>query len=277
MRSKVIRPTSVEESVNQYSWNAKPDMQAVEDNLYQIALKHKRYEQVDTVQSGDIITVSLASQHKKFNRTIKLQLGGNLFDAQLEVALIGKRVAQSGAISHSLGEVAYEICQAQRLIVPSLTDKMALDAGVEGVRTVAQLKEHYLDESLKKQIYDEVYGFVPQHLAQREITIEEADLFDMDEHEMERCRAISRSMNQVFDEMTEQELLGAVGCPSIPAFREKIHDYHRQVLKSVLAEAWLTGKAVQELTPADVNDLRYAFMARITEYAMKKIKEDLAC
>lgn len=277
MRSQVIRSASVAELVSQYTWNARPDMQAVADNLYQIALKHKRYEQADVVQAGDIITVSLESQYKKFNRTTKLQVGGNLLDPQLEAALIGKRVGESGTLEHPMGEITYQIRDAQRLIVPALTDEMAGDAGITGVQTLAELKEHYLDESLKKAIYDEVYDFIPRHLEQWQFAIEEADLYDMDEHEMERCRAISRSMNQVFDEMTEQQLLGAVGCSSIPAFREMIHDYHRQSLKAVLAEAWLSGKDVQALTPGDVNDLHYAFVERVTLYAMTKIKEDISC
>lgn len=277
MRSQVIRPAPVEELVNRHTWNARPDMQAVKDNLYQIALKHKRYEQVDTVCAGDIISVCLKSSHKKFNRTAKLQVGGNLFDAQLESALIGKCVGQCGTMEHPLGQIDYEIRDAQRLVVPALTDEMACNVGVEGVQSVAQLREHYLDESLKKAIYDEVYYFVPQHMEQWQFAIEEADLHDMDEHEMERCRAISRSMGEVFDEMTEQQLLGAVGCPSIPAFREMIHDYHRQTIKVVLAEAWLTGRNMETVTPGDVNDLCYAFTERVTKYAMKIIKEELAC
>lgn len=277
MRSRVIRPASVEELVNQQTWNARPDMQGVTDKLYQIALKHRRYEQVDVVCAGDIISVCLKSSYKKFNRTAKLQVGGNLFDAQLESALVGKCVGECGIMEHPVGKIDYEIRDAQRLVVPTLTDEMACNMGVEGVQTVTQLREYYLDESLKNAIYDEVCYFVPQHMEQWQFAIEEADLYDMDEHEMERCRAISHSMGEVFDEMTEQQLLGAVGCPSIPAFREMIHDYHHQTIKVVLAEAWLTGKDMETVTPGDVNDLRYAFMGRVTEYAMKKIKEDLAC
>lgn len=277
MKSQVLRPASVEESVKQHIWNARPDMQAVADNLYQAALKYKRYEQADVVCTGDIVSVCMKSPHKKFNRTAKLQVGGNLFDAQLESALIGKCVGQCGTMEHPLGQIDYEIRDAQRLIVPALTDEMACNVGLQGVRTVAHLRDHYLDESLKKAIYDEVYYFIPACLEQWEFAIQEADLYDMDEYEMERCRAISRSMGEVFDEMSEQRLLGAVGCPSIPAFREMIHEYHRQTIKVVLAEAWLTGKNMATVTPDDVNDLRYAFTERVTKYAMKKIKEELAC
>lgn len=274
MKSKVIASFAVEAAVAAFDWQAKPDWKAAEDNLYQIALRYKRYETVYTVASGDIATVRMEAEAKKFNRTAKLQVGGNLFDKQLEAELIGKAVGASGVCQHPAGPVRYTVVDAQRLIVPEVTDEMAQSAGIEGAETAEALRQHYVTESLKKELYNEVYDFLPAYLEKWQFAIEEADLYEMDEHEMERCRGISRSMGEVFDDMTEQQLLGAVGCPSIPAFREMIHGYHYKTLQAMLAEAWFAGRDPAELTPADGNPYYGALMERIMLCALHKIKED---
>ena len=277
MKSKVVGSFAVEAAVAAHPWKAEPDEKEAEDNLYQIALRYKHYEAVNTIAHGDIVTVTMESEARKFNRTAKLQVGGNLFDKQLEAELIGKTVGESGVCQHPTGYVRYTIVDAQRLIVPEVTDEMAKSAGIEGAETVDALRQHYVTESLKKALYDEIYYFVPEYLKKWQFKIEEADLYEMDEHEMERCRGISRSMGEVFDEMTEEQLLGAVGCPSIPAFREMIHGYHRKALQAMLVEAWFTGKNPAELTPEDANFYYGALFERIMLCALNKTKENTTC
>ena len=277
MRSKVIRSASVEALVEQYSWQAVPDQEAVQEQIYQVALKYKKYDSVESIAAGDVAALTMVSDVKKFNRKLKLQVGANMFDRELEAALVGGEAGKTFAVSHPAGQITCTVEAIQRLVVPALTDEMAQQLQIDGISTAAALKEHYLAENLKKQLQNEVFDFIPVFLSQWGFEIDEQDLTDMDEQEMERCRGISQSMGMVFDEMTEQQLLGAVGRPSIPAFREMIHGYHRKTLQAMLVEAYLSGKDPAALTPADANPCYSALMERIVLCAMKKIKENATC
>lgn len=277
MRSKVIRSASVEALVGQHSWQATPDCEAMHEQIYQVTLKHKKYDAVETIASGDIAALTLVSEAKKFNRKLKLQVGANMFDRELEAMLIGNAAGETYTVSHPAGQITYTVEAIQRLVVPALTDDMVKSLQVEGVATVAALEEYYLSESLKKQLQDEMYDFIPEFLNHWEFAVDEQDLFDMDEHEMERCRAISRSMGEVFDEMTEEQLLGAVGCHNIPEFRAMIHEYHEKTLCAMLAEACLSERDASALTPADANLYYGALMDRIVLCALQQIKENVTC
>lgn len=277
MKSKVLKECALAQAVASYNWKSKPDQQSAEKSLYQIALPYKFYEVVPAVAPGDVVTVTMRSVHKKFNRTTKLQVGSNMFDKTLEEALIGKTVDTDYSQEHAMGKVEYRISDIQRLVVPAVTDEMAKAVGIASIETVAELRAYYVAEGLKKQLNLEVYDFVPVFLAQWQFLIEEEDLYEMDELEMERCRGISRSMNMVFDEMTEAQLLGAVGCPSIPAFREMIHGHHRKTLSAMLAEAALSGQDAETLSLTDANKYYGALMERIVRCAMERIQEEEIC
>lgn len=277
MRSKVIRSASVEALVGQHPWRATPDYKAMEEQIYQVTLKHKKYDAVETIAVGDVAALTLVSETKKFNRKLKLQVGANMFDRELEAALVGGEAGKTFAVSHPAGQITCTVEAIQRLVVPALTDEMAQQLQIEGVSCAAELREYYLDESLKKQLQDEVFDFIPILLDEWEFVIDEQDLSDMDEYEMERCRGISRSMGQVFDDMTEQELLGAVGCHNIPEFRAMIHEYHEKTLRAMLAEAYLSERDVSPLTPADANPYYGALMDRIVLCALQQMKENVTC
>lgn len=277
MRSKVIRSASVEALVGQHPWRATPDYKAMDEQIYQVTLKHKKYDAVEAIAVGDIAALTLVSETKKFNRKLKLQVGANMFDRELEAALVGGEAGKTFAVFHPAGQITCTVEAIQRLVVPALTDEMAQQLQIEGVSCAAELREYYLDESLKKQLQDEVFDFIPILLDEWEFVIDEQDLFDMDEHEMERCRGISRSMGQVFDDMTERELLGAVGCRNIPEFRAMIHEYHEKTLRAMLAEAYLSERDVSSLTPADANPYYGALMDRIVLCALQQMKENVTC
>lgn len=274
MKSRVTQPYSVEEAVRAHTWNAKPDRRSAEDELYQVALKYKRYETVNRIDAGDIVSVAMQSGAKKFNRTVDLQVGGNLFDRLLEAELPGKQVGKEYRLAHPDGDMVYVVQNARRLNIPAVDADMVKELGIEGVETPEALRLHYLRESMKQELYNEVFGFVPELLQKWDFVIDEEDLSQMDEYEMERCRAIAVSKGMVFDEMTEEQLRSAVGCGNIQEFRAMTHEFHQKSLRTALAEAWLSGRTAAEMTPKDVYGLYAAFTDRIVRCALNQMKEE---
>ncbi len=269
MKSKVLSSSPLELAVAKYPWQSVPNTQKAQEQIYQIRLKYKHYEEVDTVQSGDIVTVAMVAEHKKFNRTLKMQVGSNMFDKELESALLGKQTGTDYVLEHSVGTVRYRIENVQRLVVPELNDEMAAQAEIDGVSTAAGMEKYYIEEELKKELHTEAFDFLPDYLMQWDIDLSPSELDEMDEREMERCRAISRSMDMIFDEMTEQQLLGAVGCHNIPEFRKMIHSYHRETLTAMLVEATLSGRSTDELALTDANLYYGALLDRVVCCALK--------
>lgn len=271
MKSKVLNSSPLELAVAKYPWQAMPDQKKAQEQIYQIRLKYKHYEEGNVVESGDVAAVTMESEHKKFNRTLKLQVGSNMFDKELEAALVGKQVNTDYVLEHSVGTIRYRIGNIQRLVVPELDDEMAVQANIEGVSTAAALEQYYIEEELKKDLRNEAFDFLPDYLMQWDVELSPSELEEMDEREMERCRGISRSMDMVFDEMTEEQLLGAVGCHNIPEFRKMIHSYHRKALTAMLAEATISGKATEKLALTDANLYYGALLDRVVCCALKNI------
>lgn len=277
MRSKILRACDLMQAVQDFPWKARPDEKSADEKMYQIALPHKRYEQAETVAPGDVVSITMRAEHKKFNRTIKLQVGSNMFDRELEAALVGKMPNREYSLEHPVGTVAYCIGDIQRLVIPEVTDEMAVAAEMEGVHTARALRQYYLKQALKEELRNEAFGFVEKFLKQWEFSIDEAELDEMDEEEMERCRQISRSMNLVFDEMTEEQLLGAVGCHNIPEFRTMIHGFHTKVLSAALAEAAIGGADTAAIPVADTRVHYGALLNRVADCAMHLILEETVC
>lgn len=52
--------------------------------------------------------------------------------------------------------------------------------------------------------------------------------------EMDRCRRIGKEINVVFDDMCGEELMMAVGCPTIPAFQDMLRNMFTGIIKGAL-------------------------------------------
>lgn len=270
MNSRVLKTSAFEPAVAEYPWQARPDEKNAQEQIYQICLKYKHYDKGQSVQSGDVVTVAMEAEHKKFNRTLKLQVGSNMFDKEVEQSLIGKPLDAAYTLEHSVGTIRLHVCDILRLVVPGLNDEIAAKAEIEGVCTADELHQYFIEEAMKKELHREAFDFLPDYLAQWEMEIDPAEIDEMDENEMERCRGISRSMNMVFDEMTEEQLLGAVGCHNIPEFRAMIHGYHQKTLTAMLVEATLRAEDTQQLSLKDANLYYGALLDRVVLCALKK-------
>lgn len=247
MDSRIFKMPDVHREVQNWPWKTDEANASTQEQVYQVCLKHKYYEAQTEIEDGDIVTLKMESAVPKYNRTLPLRVGANLFDKTLEADLIGRGIQESYVFSCEAGDVNCTIQNISRLVVPGLSDEIALAEEIPEITTAKQLYAHFYDEAVSSTIYDQYFDFQPVLFGEGQFQISEQDIAEMIDSEMERCREIGKEMGVVFEEMSEQALMQAVGCPTIPAFKEMLHDIFTRIIKGALMYSF-----IEKINPASI-------------------------
>lgn len=273
MKSKLIKGYDLKQAVAEWRWQTGDAERTAQENMYRIGWKYKKSERQEEVWKGDIVTVSLRGNAKKFNRTTKIRVGAYLFDESLEKDFIGKQRGKTYAFLHETGEVLYRIEEIQRLVVPYVTDEMAAAEEIEGITTERELYRYYLTSALREKFSDESYVFLEKHYLLRcDFSIEAGDIGGMIEREMERCRGIAKRMNRIFEEMSEEELSGAVGCRNIDEFKKMLYGHYDKMLRSALVAAEMSGEDESKVTADNIFDYYKLLIEKTVNFALEKMQ-----
>ncbi len=267
MKSVVKFTYDLKKAVEETAWDITPDEQKIRDALHQVAIKYGSYQSVDIAQKGDILSLNLKSDNKRYNRQLKLNIGSGLFDKELEANLVGKSKGKTYAVKLTAAEVEFEILEISRMAIPSLTDEMAKNEGVDGVDTVEALRSHFAEIDFREQLNVQLNPFIEDYLGKCSFEICEEDIVLLDEWELERCRAIAKDMGLVFDEMKGEQMQGAVGCEDIEEFKTMIHRLNSENLKMALLGAPYANIDTSAMNQNEMYDAMDAFVVQIGKFA----------
>lgn len=273
MRSKIIRAASIDEILERDGWAPQIDENQVRRQVDQYCVKYKAYQPGDTVAEGDIVSVELQSEEARFNRRVKINVGKGFFDRELEEKLTGLKCGESAVISHSSGEITVRVTDIQRLVIPELTDELARRGDLDGVHTAEEFRSRIRRKLAEEQITNRAYDCLAKAVAESEFAFDEAELSDIVEREMDRCREIARENDMVFDEMTEEQLLGAVGQPDIPSFKQMVREMGADEIGGVLLHLRWVGqdKTAEEASVAELHERYGDAIAWLTEKITAKV------
>ncbi|MCM1544109.1 MAG: hypothetical protein NC110_02315 [Ruminococcus sp.] len=129
----------------------------VQSQLKLLSKAKRKNEAVSVVEKGDVVVLALESELAKFNRpNVFITVGSNLFDAEFEEMLIGKKSGETFELTVQEKPVKVTIKSATRSVYPEPTDEMV----VEYAKThddYAELKtvEEYRNFVIDKYIADE--------------------------------------------------------------------------------------------------------------------------
>lgn len=275
MKSKIIRMYNLEKAVSEWAWSREANEGIVQENIYQVGLKYKRYEPESFVRYEDIVALSMQGPIKRFNRKTKVRVGIGLFDKEFEAELIGKEKGKNYCFEHTMGKIFYRIEDIQRLVVPLVDDEMARAEGIDGVTSERELREYFRAKEMKSRYVNESYAFVENFVGLCEYELSEDDLKDLVERELNRCRAISEKTGEVFDEMPQEALLGAVGCRSIPEFKEMLYSYYKKILCAAMYAAKMEGKEEGSLPAERVLDSYGKLLNKTAELALNNYRREV--
>ncbi len=254
MKSAVREIYDLNKAVSEWQWRCSPDFNAADKALTQIALKYKTYKDADIIEKGDIVSIAMISENKKFNRSTKLNVGSEIFDKGFEQFLIGKGKGNYTYEREGL-KVEFEIKSISRIFIPELTPEMVEKEGIEGAKTPKGLRRYFIVKTLRESIDQEYYlWFTDYYLKKCKIDIDEQEVAVLVENEMNRCRDISKEMGEVFDELPPHKLAGAVGYRTIPEFIDMLKEFYTKNLSLALVAAALKGENIQILKQSCFND-----------------------
>lgn len=275
MISRITKAASLEALLVADNWQPNIDDVDVQTQVRQYCLKFKEYQQCDSVADGDIVTAQLQSQDSFFNRTLKINVGKGFYDKEIEKSLLGMGLSQTKELLHSkAGKVVITITDIQRLAIPELTDELVCRNNEEGICTVEAFLKKIHRELAMEQIQEKAFYYIDALIEQSEFTIVSEEVDSLVEQEMNRCRSVAVGMGLVFDEMTEEELLGAVGQPDIPSFKLMLNDMMRvNICQALLLHEW-QGKDPDalEIIEDDVVDASCGASDYVIQKMLEKLK-----
>lgn len=267
MKSRLISKGDLSAAVANWKWTLAACEGKAQEAVYQVGLKYKEYEATQIVWRDDVICVNFEGGFGRFTGTKKVRVGANLFDEEFEKAVRRKFVGKAFYFEKDGHEICCTVTECLRMNIPVITDEMAAAEGIEGVQTFDELYRYHRHNALRESFCQDYWKFVETYLPQCSFEISSEDVEEMVEDEMERCRGIGRTMDLVFDEMTSEQLLGAVGCASIPEFKDMICRISTRELKAALL-LLDDNEAAAQLPTQGVNEKAYALQDHVVEMAL---------
>lgn len=179
---------------------------AVQEEIRHIMVGRKKTVHPDSVEKGDVAVLNLESSIPRYNRNnLPLTVGMNLFNKELEEALIGKECNKSYDITIDGENVRYTITSITRKIAPELTDEIVAEAMAGGddphpeIRTVEQYMD-FIRKDCEEACRDECYVKWSDKLIEY---LFDNTTWDIDDDEL--GADIESYMKDIEDELAEEE------------------------------------------------------------------------
>ena len=129
----------------------------------------------DGIRSGDIVRVSYPDEAAEGGvREEQFSVGRHFFDPALEDAHPGMTQGQTAELAVKGQVRAVTVLSVKRRNIPALTDEAVTSIGIEGVETIADYRQHLIDQAVRRKRAERdriLVDFVErQVLAQSEFT-----------------------------------------------------------------------------------------------------------
>lgn len=150
MESRILTMPDYQAEIKAWPWSVDEAAAATQEQVYQICLKHKYYEEQSRIEDGDIVTLNMQGAEPPFNRPIPVRVGAGLLDRAFEQSLIGHTKEDKLVFMRKGAGIPCSVQRITRLIVPGLSDEIAAAETLDGITTARQLYDHYYH----KAVYD---------------------------------------------------------------------------------------------------------------------------
>lgn len=233
----------------------------LERQIRALTRSYKKAVHVNDVKKGDIITVDLKSDNSKFNRqNLKLSVGSNLFDKELEEKLIGLEINQLKEVM--IHDQKVEICvkDGTRTIYPTPTNEMVKEYCIKNedlkdIETVEQFKEYYINqfktEAEEKMINQNVENIINYVLTHTD--------FEFDEGEIQKiCHEIFQDIDMELSQdgksletITKDEFMLTYGVETKEEFEKLIRNEAEWIIASSAFLYTIMGKDPRDYSMYD--------------------------
>ncbi len=156
LKSKVTKVYDYKQTdIRKYIPDYTPDEAQLEKDIARVLKSHGEKVSPDTVEEGDMVTLSLESEAEKYNKSgLVVMVGKGLYSRELEKKLIGLEKSVPFTVTADGKEVRGTVEQIRRTIIPELTDENVAAFGMDGIMTVEDLKSYCVDRQLDRMLDD---------------------------------------------------------------------------------------------------------------------------
>lgn len=249
-----------------------PDEAQLEKDMQRQLRRYGKTVNVDSVEPGDTAVLRCRSDKARFNReSVTLIVGKGLLDRTLEQNLLGMAPGQCRRLESSEGPVEVELLSATRSQLPDRTDEAIAALGIEGIRTVNDLRLRCLQKQiegflLEDENPDMAAAFVWQEVANN-------SRFQRDDEEV---ALMDRRAEKRLEEMRRgDELAGAEGMEEITV------DTLQQINLTELDLATIGQELLRRegalLTPADYEARLEKLSQAYPERSRAQLMEMISC
>lgn len=258
----------------------------IQSQMRHLTRNHKKTEPVSVMQEGDVVVLALESENPKFNRPmIPINIGGGLFDAAFEAALIGHSTAEPFTVTVQSKTVKVTVKQATRTVFPEPTDEMAAAYAAEhdelkDISTVEEYRQRIVDDYMEEQhrqvffkAMDDVLGYVLTHsdwmFDKEEITAliqEETGFIN---------QQLREDHKEALDYLSDDELSRYFGVASRKEMDKIIENGAEQRIATALWNAAVNGMEAEKASLEELeNDADWSFLENFVKENLT-IKEEM--
>lgn len=127
-----------------------PDLKQVEVDISRMSLKYGKATTPEKIEKGDMAVISCESEIDRFNKpAVTVNIGKNLYSAELEKAIIGMSTGETKVISVNDTEVTVSVKNISRRIPSELTDKAISEWGLDGVASLEDLRRYCIGKQVE--------------------------------------------------------------------------------------------------------------------------------
>ena len=163
-----------------------PDEEALKKDMDRMLKAYGKKIEGETVEAGDMIVLTCASDTPKFNKKgLTLIVGKGFFSKDLEAKLVGLKKGEEFRLEADGAKITGTVDKITRTIMPELTDESIASLGIEDVGSVKDLRMLCVDKQIEKLLDDiEEADMASAYLWQK---LSEESVFEMDEEELRRA------------------------------------------------------------------------------------------
>lgn len=184
-KSKALKVFNYKDvDISSFAVHFEPDMEQVDEELLALRKNHAEIIEVEEILIGDIVALSCRSENKRFNKkSITINVGKGLFSREFENNLPGMKKAEEKEFVINGDKVWVHIDKISRNVIPELTDENLIKWNFEGLKSVKELRELFIDKQ-HEEFINECGSNAAEYIEKK---VAEKSTFDMDEGEYIRA------------------------------------------------------------------------------------------
>lgn len=228
--------------------------EALETETETLLLQHKAYTEAETVEKGDVVSVSSESLFAKFNKeNISVNAGLGLFDKDFENAVIGRNIGETFWAKLGDSEAKITVKSCKRLTVPTLSDTFVKSLKLDGINTVSEFKDYqkirYLE--LLRSEYASYFAYDVF-----------SEICEKSEWELDSGEVEAVYLKWMEKEKEQEEFHGITVLENYEGERETLaREESLSAFKFFLADCYITGKDIKN-AEFDISDTELIYEIR---------------